>query len=269
MPSPQYRYWMLTIPEHSYQPPTSLPEGITYLKGQKEIGESGYRHWQLVVALSKAATLGKAKSFFTNDSHIEPTKSAAANDYVHKDESSVTGTRFELGALPMKRNSKTDWDKQFALAKEGKFNEMDTGVLIKHYNNLKRIRTDYMVPPKELSDVCGLWFVGPPGVGKSYTARAAFPGIVEKAINKWFDGYGETTAPILLDDFDHCHKVLGHYLKRWGDRYPFTAEVKGGSIKIRPFKVVVTSNYTIGEIFSEDATLVQALGRRFEIVNFI
>ena len=33
-------------------------------------------------------------------------------------------------------------------------------------------------------------------------------------------------------------------LKNWADKFPFQAEFKGGSMLIRPARIVVTSNYT-------------------------
>jgi len=48
--SAQARYWLLTIPELKWKKPDVLPDHIAYLRGQTEIGESGYRHWQLLVA---------------------------------------------------------------------------------------------------------------------------------------------------------------------------------------------------------------------------
>ena len=61
--------------------------------------------------------------------------------------------------------------------------------------------------------------------------------------------------------------MLTQYLKTWADRYPFRAETKGSSMMIRPKKIIVTSNYSIDQCFSnpEDA---EAIKRRFHSVHF-
>lgn len=52
MPTPQGRYWMLTIPTVHY-PLVELKEPVVYIKGQKEIGAQGLEHWQLLAQTSR------------------------------------------------------------------------------------------------------------------------------------------------------------------------------------------------------------------------
>lgn len=122
-----------------------------------------------------------------------------------------------------------------------------------------------MVKPYEHDTVRGIWIYGPPGTGKSHMARNNYPGPVYiKPQNKWFDGYaGEPT--ILLDDFD-CGKPLGHYLKIWSDKWSCQGEIKGGTVQLQHRHFIVTSNYSIEEMFSGDEPMIQAITRRFDII---
>jgi len=261
----QARYWLLTIPEHAYQLPSELPSQLSYLRGQQEIGEStNYHHWQLVAAFKRAVRLAAVKSLFGQSCHAEPSRSSAANEYVFKDDTSVPGTRFELGTKPFQRNSKTDWEGAKQLAKSGRVDECPPDVYIKYYRTLKDIAKDNMKPPEDLDDCCGVWIYGPPGVGKSHWAREHYPGAYMKMQNKWWCGY-QNEDNVILDDFDS--KQLGHHLKIWADKYSFVAETKGYAVNIRPKTFIITSNYRIDEIFNEDEALCGAITRRFKIIH--
>lgn len=258
------RYWLCTLSSaHLLEMPEALPEGVVWLIGQKEIGEGGFEHWQFCIAFKSPVRRSAVTRLFPGV-HAEPTRSSAAEEYVQKEDTRVPGSQFELGAKPLNRNSKTDWEKVWVSAKEGKLEEIPPDIRIKYYNACKRIKKDHMIPPVDLLDVCGVWIWGPPGVGKSRKAREDYPDSYMKPCNKWWDGY-QQQCHVILDDFDRNHKVLGHHLKIWADRYAFIGEDKGGSVSIRPAKIIVTSNYSIDEIFGDDRVLCEALERRFVI----
>lgn len=260
-PTPQCRYWLLTIPANSWNPPTELPSTLAYVKGQQEVGASGYQHWQVLAVFKKKVRRSAVKSAFTNETHCEPSRSEAANDYVWKEETRVPETQFVLGELPFKRNCKTDWELVKRKAKDGLIDEVPADVFINHYRTLKQIAMDYMVKPADLLSVCGIWIHGPPGVGKSHYARNNYPDSYAKMCNKWWCGY-QNQKSVLIDDLDMNHKVLGHHLKIWADRYSFIAELKGYAVTIRPERIIVTSNYRIDQIF-EDPAMCDAITRRF------
>lgn len=262
-------YWILTIPHDKWEQPLSLPDWANCLMGQLEIGESGYRHWQLLVALKKKTTATGVKKLFCNEAHVELSRSAAAKQYVHKEETAVAGTRFQLGDYALKRNDKDDWNKLRDLAKTDGVKtilEEYPELGVRYYNTWKNIGKDFMQKPPNLEDVCGIWIWGPPGVGKTRKAEQDYPNAFPKNANKWWDGYqGEDN--VILDDLDHAHKCLGTYLKHWADYKHFIAETKGFSCAIRPKQFIVTSNYTIEDIFAGDTPLVAALKRRFKVIH--
>lgn len=123
-----------------------------------------------------------------------------------------------------------------------------------------------MPVPDNLEAPCGLWYFGKSGTGKSHSFRRDYPDFYDKMANKWWDGY-QNQPYVLIDDFDKKHEVLGYHLKRWADKYPFTAEIKGSARSIRPKLICVTSNWHPRDIFHESEVLEPIL-RRFKVVHF-
>jgi len=125
------------------------------------------------------------------------------------------------------------------------------------------------VPDLECLDNVWLW--GEPGTGKSYELRRRYPNAYPKAFSKWWDGYAGESA-ILIDDFERSDLTgqglpqrhpLAHHLKLWADAYEFLAESKGSAMRIRPAHILVSSNYSIDDVFGYDPCLCAAIHRRF------
>lgn len=120
----------------------------------------------------------------------------------------------------------------------------------------------------EHTSVRGYWFYGPAGSGKSRAARHSVLIQGERFLkqqNKWWDGYAGQPI-VVLDDLDT--DVMYHYLKIWTDRYACTGEIKGSVVPLQHKMFIVTSNYTIAELFEKHAKQLGPLTRRFEEVYF-
>lgn len=270
----QSKFWCFTINNYNGFSDLDTVKNWAYLVAGKEVGENGTPHLQCFVAY-KVRTKFSTVKIQLPTAHIERmfTTPPLASEYCKKDMDFM-----EFGTLPDFNGATSgykggeakaaNYRKVIEVVINGDLDdviEIDPVCYIQHYQGLKRIKQDHPTKPKALDDVCGEWLHGDPGVGKSHKAREEHDinEIYDKCANKWWDGYqGEEI--VLIDDFDLVHHVLGHHLKRWADKYPFPAEQKGTTISIRPKKIIITSNYTIEQIFSDPA-LVLALKRRFKV----
>lgn len=143
--SPQGCYWIGTIPDSlGWSPPSVLPDGINWLRGQQEIGEGGLRHYQVFVALRRSSRRSHLSRLLPG--HWELTRSRAAEAYVWKESTRVPDSQFELGSRPFNRSSKTDWEAVRTSAKSGDFDSIPADIYIKYYSALRRISSDHAVP---------------------------------------------------------------------------------------------------------------------------
>lgn len=270
----QSRFWNLVLNNWDEQDRFTLQTmlGVDYRIIAKEIGENGTPHLQCFFVFTNRKRLSQVIKLTVKHGHwyikAKDSTIAQAAGYCRKD-----NDFFEDGVLPLDRSvsggqaTKAKWDEMWDHAKNNSLCDIEAKYRVQYYASFKRISQDYQVAPPDIDGVCGEWFYGPPDTGKSRAARALYPDYYDKPCNKWWDGY--RGAPfVIIDDFDKIHNVLGHHLKRWGDRYAFPAEHKGHTFSIRPKKVIVTSNYTPDQIWGEDPVLCQAIKRRFKLTEF-
>lgn len=207
MPRRQGIFWLLTIPFREEGncgdaiAGGSLPPGVCWAKGQKEKGEdTGYVHWQLVVALCNKGSLGAVKRILgCSELHGELSRSEAANAYVCKEDTRV-GEPFEWGAQPFRRNSKVDWERVWELAKLGDLNAIPANVRVGSYRTLRAIASDFSVPVR-MERVCFVYW-GSTGTGKSRRAweEAGDCAYSKCPRSKFWDGYQDQST-VVIDEF--------------------------------------------------------------------
>lgn len=257
------RYWMGTIPFHHFTP--YLASGIKYCKGQLEIGEGGYKHWQVLLHTNGQQRLSWLKKTFGPEGHWEVTRSEAAEDYVWKEETSVSGTRFELGSKSLKRNAAADWDGVWDLAKQGRFDDIPKDIAIRCYSQLKSIAKDYLKPVAQEREVIVYW--GPTGTGKSHSAwsEATFDAYPKDPMSKFWDGY-RGQANVVIEEF-RGDISISHML-RWTDKYPVIVDAKHGATTLAATKIWITSNIHPEDWYpTMDRATKDALLRRLRIVE--
>ena len=258
---------------HNNYDGTEVEDGISckYIVYGKEIGESGTPHLQGFIQFECQRSLSAVVKSLPG-CHVTVARNVEASIVYCKKEAAFT----ERGVMPVFKKhelggdaTKRKWEDVWDLAKNNQIEEIDPETRIKHYKTLRCIQKDFGVRADDMeapSDWKGiLWIYGEPGTGKSRFVRENWSreDIYDKTLNKWFDGYNGEKI-VLLDDFGKESACLGGHLKRWGDRYSFPAEIKGGKMDIRPERIVVTSNYHPDEIWEEPMVLA-AIMRRTEI----
>lgn len=226
-------------------------------------------HLQGFVVFENPRRFDTVKELFPDRTHLEVMKGRIEDNerYVSKEK-----LAFTKGAAPKTQAEKGDANAQrfkdaFAAAKEGKLDDIPEDIRVRYYNTWNNIKKDYAPPPSDLDVLEHYWYYGPSGSGKSSSARRDYPGAYDKLINKWWDGYKGESA-VIIDDLDPSHAdSQRHHLKRWSDHYAFPAETKGSKLSIRPKHIIVTSQYSIDQVFPDVETR-EALHRRFKEIQF-
>lgn len=257
-------FWILTIPHYGFTP--YLPPQCSYIVGQLEQGaNSGYCHWQIMVAFKSKQSLNGVRSVF-GDVHAELSRSSAADSYCQKEDTLVDGTRFELGSKPFSRNCKIEWESVWNAAKSGSYELVPANVRVVNYRTLRTISSDFATT-RGMEREC-LVFWGKTGSGKSRRAweEAGVEAYSKDPRTKFWCGYdGEEN--VIIDEFRGGIDIS--HILRWTDRYPVRVELKGSSRPLNAKKIWITSNLSPVMWYPMiDEETLAALMRRMVVTEF-
>lgn len=264
------KHWCFTI-NNPKEEDNKIPlEKIEYIVVGNEVGDNGTPHWQGYVCLKTKLRLATLKKWIPR-AHIESMRGTPkeAADYCKKD-----GDYTEDGKLPEHqghnggRKRQEQWDEAKRLAIAGDLEAITSTIYIPHYNTLKRIKADHAPKKPSIDVLCNEWHYGPTGTGKSRKVRGDNPEAFIKDANQWWDGYNGEDV-VIIEDVDKYDIKLGRHLKLWGDHYSFPADFKHqGKLDIRPKKIIITSNYTPREIWTDDKTS-SPIERRYKLIEYL
>lgn len=239
-----------------------------YIVYGREVGKKGTPHLQGYVVFRNGKSLSAVRKLFPKGIHFERSRGDVNDNYKY---CTKDGDFWETGEKPLSQKEKGEkeqerWASVKKSAQEGKLEEIDPKIYVTHYRTLRAIASDHQRRPPSTDETTGIWYYGESGAGKTTIARTSHgDDYFLKAPTKWWDGY-KNQEVVILDDLDCYHKGLGYYIKMWGDKWPFVAEVKGSSLTIRPKKFIVTSQYRPEDIWDDDET-ISAVRRRFKFVH--
>lgn len=186
----------------------------------------------------------------------------------------------DLGKEELRGRCSEKWKEMISLAKLQQWEEIEQKYPYEYIANGAKLRALYFIQhtPAGRTHQQHLWIYGAPGTGKSCVVEYMFPNHFKKRPDADWLGYNPILCPghsvVYLPDFDiQSMKMLkAETLKVMCDPQGFNANKKfaGGEI-IAPGRVVVTSNFTIGDCFPPGypgiETQKAALRRRFKEIH--
>jgi hypothetical protein len=242
--------------------------------GEEVAPDTGTPHIQGYVYFANVVRFSKVRRLLPN-CHLSPAAGNSTQNRLYcgklrPEDAEPNAVFYERGDIPLSSREKGDmerarYERAWSLAKAGDIEAIDSDIRVRLYAGLRRIERDYMPSVERLEAPCGIWIYGLAGAGKSRSVLDRYPDVYPKPRNVWWDGY-QREPVVCVDDVDRYDVRLGGMLKSWADAHPFIGEIKGNSVKIRPKKLIVTSQYRIEDIWEDEETR-DALRRRFTVIE--
>jgi len=271
MSTERSRGWCWTINNPTSSDADSIhslqSKGCSYYVYGQETGETGTFHFQGFSYFPNKIAFSAIKGYLPR-AHVERQRGTCTQAIIY---CTKEGVVTEWGVKPDEHGrdaNRIRWGRLIELAENGRFVDIKREFPSEYIRYRNSLRALHVRPSTILNgDLENEWWVGLSGTGKSTKLWREYPHHFGKDLNKWWCGYNDEEV-VAIEEWSPKYEMLASKLKVWADRYPFNAEIKGGTLlKIRPKKVIVLSNYTIEQCFPNEEDW-KPLKRRFKITYF-
>lgn len=283
----RHRAWAFTLNNYTDDDRRrleSIGEGgiVKYLCYQPERSPTTQTpHLQGYIVFRNARTFGGARGIIGTTAHIEVARGSCEQnvEYCSKDESRDTTAGFgfvEFG------------DRESASGTGcGSGSRTDLAVIAKRLRDgasVQEIAQDHpasyimytrgvcsfaqLVVPKRSHKSIVYWYWGPTGTGKTRAASEESPDAYWKSsAHQWYDGY-DGLSDIIIDDYRPSFSTFNELL-RLLDRYPYQAQIKGGTVQVNAKRIFITAPKSPADMWASrtEEDLAQ-LTRRIENVKY-
>lgn len=235
-----------------------------YLVGQLEQGlNEGRLHIQAYVNFQNPRRMIALRKVDEYAEYTPVLRDNGAGEYCMKEITRVLGP-WEFGTKPVRRNCKSDWDDIRELAKKGDFESIPSDIYIQHCSSIHKLNELHQDELTDIGHLRGILIYGEAGVGKSLMARKYICpdlSIYSKQHNKWWTGF-KGQKKVIWDDLNPEEaKIFGNQMKLYMDRYAIRGEVKGATVPLDYDYFVITSQYSLEQLFTDPETY-EAIKRR-------
>lgn len=238
------------------------------LYGKETAPSTGTKHLQGFVVFPSLKNLPAVVAELPRGAHVEVCRGNVQDNVKYCKKG---GDFVEMGAAPADKRKETmeEWALAKKQAEEGKFDDIRPDFYCRYLHNWEMIRQRKLQKQKLewLPAVCGEWWWGVSGAGKSWKARAENPGAFIHTRTHWWNGYDGQDVVIMDEMTPDFARMMRCHLCEWADIYPFNAEIKNSMQFIRPKKVIVISNFSPEECFPLAKDL-EAIRRRYKVTHF-
>lgn len=241
-----------------------------YVIGKEICPTTKRNHLQFFVLLNKKKRLTSLRKKLA--CHTEQARGTIEQcvAYCKKDDDFIQFGDYASADKPESKSQQ--WLTLLNLAKSRQMNQIadsDPKMFVLHFHRWKAIQDHFPQKFPTVESRVSIWLWSKQsGVGKSRWCDTYFPESYRKSLtSKFFQGYVNQDT-VLIEDLDTSCVNFGHDLKLWADIYPLLVEVKCSHVYLTHRRLIVTSNYRIGELWN-CPRLINALKRRFHIFEVI